>query len=34
MPWANGGNTDLDNLRLLCRTHHRITHEQRRKRSP
>jgi len=26
--WADGGNTDLDNLRLLCRTHHKQTHEQ------
>ncbi len=27
LPWADGGTTDLDNLRLLCRTHHRRTHE-------
>lgn len=25
--WADGGPTDLDNLRLLCRTHHRRTHD-------
>jgi 5-methylcytosine-specific restriction protein A len=25
--WVNGGNTDLDNLVLLCRTHHRMSHE-------
>jgi len=25
--WADGGQTDLTNLRLLCRTHHRKTHE-------
>ena len=25
--WADGGNTDLNNLLLLCRTHHRWTHE-------
>jgi hypothetical protein len=24
--WANGGATDLDNLVLLCRTHHRLVH--------
>jgi hypothetical protein len=24
--WANGGTTDLDNLVLLCRTHHRMIH--------
>ncbi|HEY0000716.1 MAG TPA: DUF222 domain-containing protein [Actinoplanes sp.] len=25
--WANGGPTDLDNLTLLCRHHHRILHD-------
>jgi len=25
--WIDGGDTNLDNLRLLCRTHHRRTHE-------
>ena len=25
--WANGGNTALDNLTLLCRRHHTATHE-------
>ena len=25
--WANGGDTSLDNLILLCRTHHRLVHE-------
>jgi 5-methylcytosine-specific restriction endonuclease McrA len=25
--WANGGRTDLDNLVLLCRHHHRLLHE-------
>ena len=25
--WADGGPTDLDNLQLLCRHHHRLTHE-------
>lgn len=29
VPWVNGGNTDLANLILLCRTHHRWTHEGR-----
>jgi len=24
--WADGGNTDLANLQLLCRHHHRQTH--------
>ncbi len=24
--WVDGGPTDLDNLMLLCRTHHRLTH--------
>lgn len=28
--WADGGPTDLANLVLLCRTHHRWTHEGRR----
>jgi hypothetical protein len=26
-PWARGGSTDLDNLILLCRRHHRLVHE-------
>jgi hypothetical protein len=26
--WANAGPTDLDNLVLLCRHHHRLVHEQ------
>jgi len=26
-PWAHGGATDLDNLILLCRHHHSLTHE-------
>ena len=25
--WADGGATRLDNLILLCRTHHRLLHE-------
>jgi hypothetical protein len=25
--WADGGSTSLDNLALLCRTHHRTVHE-------
>jgi hypothetical protein len=25
--WADGGPTSLDNLLLLCRRHHRLTHE-------
>ena len=25
--WADGGPTDLDNLALLCRAHHRAVHE-------
>jgi hypothetical protein len=25
--WAEGGTTDLANLRLLCRTHHRTAHD-------
>ena len=27
VPWAKGGRTDLDNLVLLCRRHHRLLHE-------
>jgi Domain of unknown function (DUF222)/HNH endonuclease len=26
--WLDGGPTDLDNLALLCRTHHRAAHEE------
>ena len=29
IPWSEGGGTDLDNLTLLCRTHHTRTHETR-----
>ena len=29
VPWAVGGRTDLDNLILLCGTHHRFVHEHR-----
>jgi len=29
IPWANGGPTNLDNLVLLCRRHHRTVHEGR-----
>jgi len=25
--WIEGGETDLDNLVLLCRRHHRMVHE-------
>jgi hypothetical protein len=25
--WIDGGSTDLDNLVLLCRRHHRMVHE-------
>jgi hypothetical protein len=25
--WAKGGTTDLDNLILLCHSHHRLIHE-------
>jgi hypothetical protein len=28
IPWAAGGATDLDNLRLLCRAHHRRAHDE------
>jgi HNH endonuclease len=27
IPWFRGGPTDLDNLVLLCRSHHRAVHE-------
>jgi hypothetical protein len=27
VPWADGGPTDLANLALLCRAHHRAAHE-------
>ena len=27
MHWANGGETGLDNLILLCRYHHRLVHD-------
>jgi hypothetical protein len=27
--WVDGGSTDLSNLRLLCRTHHRDAHQHR-----
>lgn len=26
-PWAKGGATDSDNLIILCKRHHRLTHE-------
>jgi hypothetical protein len=29
IPWQHGGRTDLDNLILLCRGHHRLVHEGR-----
>ena len=28
MGWEHGGPTDLDNLALLCRRHHGITHRR------
>jgi hypothetical protein len=28
--WANGGETNLDDLTLLCRHHHRLTHHAQR----
>jgi len=27
LSWIEGGPTDLDNLVLLCRRHHRMVHE-------
>ncbi|HEX5630593.1 MAG TPA: DUF222 domain-containing protein, partial [Acidimicrobiia bacterium] len=30
--WAHGGPTSIDNLRLLCRRHHRMAHEGERRR--
>ncbi len=29
VPWSAGGPTDLENLILLCRTHHMLIHEAR-----
>jgi len=29
VPWALGGETNLDDLILLCRRHHRMVHEER-----
>ena len=29
MHWLDGGPTDLDNLALVCRAHHRAVHEGR-----
>ena len=29
-PWEHGGATDLDNLVMLCRRHHRLLHKRRR----
>jgi len=29
VPWQHGGATDLDNLVLLCRVHHRLVHHSR-----
>ena len=28
VPWQNGGNTDIDNLALVCRRHHSKLHDQ------
>jgi hypothetical protein len=28
IPWAEGGHTDVDQMRLLCRRHHRETHDE------
>ncbi|NUR58944.1 MAG: DUF222 domain-containing protein [Catenulispora sp.] len=28
MPWADGGRTDVDQMRLLCRRHHRELHDE------
>lgn len=28
MPWAGGGRTDVDQMRLLCRRHHRELHDE------
>ncbi len=28
VPWQNGGNTDIDNLALVCRRHHTKLHDQ------
>jgi hypothetical protein len=29
VPWVLGGRTDIDKLALVCRIHHRYTHEGR-----